>query len=155
MADELGYSLSTVRHYACIAGFDALVTYYQERLFHEETQAHFHNGSIRALDALQDQLTIAAHEVEGIERALVGEERAAQRAVLLERLFSRSKAVVMAADVFLSNIGFRKYRERVGQLQAEQEIQGKHGQRVEVEASASDIAALLGLSGWSDDDEQG
>ncbi|MEM1349121.1 MAG: hypothetical protein AAGI01_11230, partial [Myxococcota bacterium] len=96
-----------------------------------------------------------AHEVLTKEQQLLTEDQPEKRLELLEGLFSRSKAVVMAADVFLTNIGFRKYRERIGVLQAEMEMQGKHGQKVEVEASASDIAALLGLHGWSEEDDEG
>ena len=127
VSSEIGISHKSARKYACIGGFDALVTKFQRQLFAAEVEHLFFHGAIEAMEALRQQFLAAKYEVEELEERLREETDGKRRGWLKARLYTRSKAATYAADKYLDAIGFKRYQQRLAELRAEVETQGGPG----------------------------
>lgn len=150
-ADKVGLTPKTVRQYPSrYPGWDALVEHYRERAFDEGVREHFLGGSIEALDALRHEVRDAAKNLRDMERRAADGELDPEEASTAVDL---SRAVAYAADKYLKAMGFHRYRERIAEMRAEEEIQGKHGQTVHLEGGDNPVKHQLERSYEPDEDE--
>jgi hypothetical protein len=156
VAEELGYALSTVQNYTMLGGFDELVAYYRASIFDQEIEQHFFQGSLKALQALQDQYTAGAQEVAAIERRLAALDEAiieaqqagevedalaliADRNELAKQIYSKSKVTTLAAGKYLDAIGFSTHRKRKAELETEKSVTNHYGQTVRHEGGEKPV----------------
>lgn len=135
-AEAASLKSGTVRNYPSrYPGWDALVEHYRQQAFSEGVRDHFLSGSVEALDALRHEVRDAAQKLREMEqRADDGELDPDEASAAVDL----SRAVAYAADKYLSALGFKKYRERVAELRAEMEVQGKTGQTLHHEVEGVD-----------------
>lgn len=127
VATELEYHQNTVRKYAMITGWDALVDYWRERLWNESLSKLISEGTLEALSALRDQWQHHQGNALEAQETLIDLEldrdpdTIGERAALRRQLAYESRAVAAAADRFLHNSGARKLLEERAKYQAEAE----------------------------------
>ena len=138
-AASVGLKAATIRQYPCrYPGWGALEEHYRKQAFDDGVKEHFMAGSVEALDALRQEFRSAAADLKRLEeRAEDGELDPSEAAAAVDL----SRAVAYAADKYLKAIGFQRYRHRLAEMQAEEEVQGQVGQTVHVSgvATASEL----------------
>lgn len=138
VAHELRVKPGTARNYGQLGGFAALVEHYRAQLFDAEIQDHFYRGSLEALNVLRDQWRLSEDEARAIEQRIEDGDFEDEKELgyLENKLKGLTRSSCWAADKYLANIGFAKYRSRVAELEAEKATQGHFGQHHHVDGSA-------------------
>lgn len=141
IAHELRVKPGTARNYGQLGGFDALVEHYRAQLFDAEIQEHFYRGSLEALNVLRDQWRLSEDEARAIEQRIESGDFEDEKELgyLENKLKGLTRSSCWAADKYLANIGFAKYRSRVAELEAEKATQGHFGQTQRLEGGESPI----------------
>jgi len=136
IADATGYALSTVQDYTQIPGFADLVDHFRQEYRSERLDEHWNHGVLETLEAQRDAiegLKERANTLAGrIEERTAGPEEVQEFCALTDQ-------ITKAADKYLKALGFTKAQRVRRKLQAQKDVTGEHGERVNIHGQLDDI----------------
>ncbi|MFB6374591.1 MAG: hypothetical protein ABEN55_16050 [Bradymonadaceae bacterium] len=135
VADETGYAHSTVRDYTTIPGFSDLVDHFREKLRSERLEEHWHEGVGEALEVQRQAIEGLKARVETLRGQIVAgeadEDDVAEFCALTDQ-------IQRVTDKYLSNLGFAKSQKVKRKLEAQEDVHGEPGERLNIKQALED-----------------